>query len=61
MPIRPTRQSDAYKMACHWKKEAEWHRDYVERNPGMQLGVRIAFLQFAAIQEQQAAHIFQTI
>ena len=61
MPIRPARQSDTFKMACHWREEAKRHRNHVERNPEMQLSVQVAYLRLAAIQERQADQIFQTI
>ena len=61
MPILPAKESRHYKMACHWNKDAEMHRDYVARRPGMAIEVQTVYLQLADILEQQATDIFNAI
>ena len=61
MPILPAKESRHYKMACHWKQDAEMHREYVASHPGMQPGLQAVFLRLADIQDRQASEIFDAI
>lgn len=61
MAIVPAKESRHYKMACHWRKDAEMHRKHVASNPGMKPEVQAIYLQLAAIQDQQASQIFDAI